>query len=376
MMHTLRDCSNASSVWKRLVPRVTWDDFNALDLEDWLVINLTNARNLDVMDWDVTFGLALWRIWNARNRRIFKGEASRVGGLLKEIETWKSNVSAITRGERRLGGFGVGREMLSSPCGSYSSGFSTPLYSDFESEDGDFIAELSRQMAERMLQDEDEEEEEKHGNKKSDPSSGGSAKKNGSIRLDTSVGAVDGGENGIDSGRAGLDYRFPPIHDFELKNQVPRKEDQFVGGRRVKRTETTQPKTQRHHHHRQTRYKGRNGSGMQAVFLGGSGSVNVQPGTGVFLPRLNTDPAEPRKKSGCSIVLMPTRVLQTLELHFKQRHQSITSLPLNDGGSLVHSWPKLGESTISKEQYSQSQLEKDPPNGDDMQLPQEWTYEQ
>ncbi|GER25684.1 AINTEGUMENTA-like 6 [Striga asiatica] len=172
---------------------------------------------------------------------------------------------------------------LSSPCGSYSSGFSTPLYSDFESEDGDFIAELSRQMAERMLQDEDEKEENE---KKSDPSSGGcSEKKNGSIRLDTSGGAIDGRKNGTDSGRAGLDERFPPIHVVELKNQVPRKEDQFVGGRRVKRTETTQPKTQRHHH-RQTRYKGRNGSGMQAVFLGRSGSVNVQPGTGVFLPRL------------------------------------------------------------------------------------------
>lgn len=43
---------------------------------------------------------------------------------------------------------------------SSSSGFSTPLHSDLESEDGDFIAELTRQMAECMLDEKDEEEEE------------------------------------------------------------------------------------------------------------------------------------------------------------------------------------------------------------------------
>lgn len=43
---------------------------------------------------------------------------------------------------------------------SSSSGFSTPLYSDL-SDQGDFVAELSRQMAECiMLQEEEEEEEE------------------------------------------------------------------------------------------------------------------------------------------------------------------------------------------------------------------------
>ena len=42
------------------------------------------------------------------------------------------------------------------------------------------------------------------------------------------------------------------------------------------------------------------GSGMRAVFLGGSGSVKREcAGTGVFLPRIyGNNPPEPRKKSG------------------------------------------------------------------------------
>lgn len=44
-----------------------------------------------------------------------------------------------------------------------------------------------------------------------------------------------------------------------------------------------------------------NGSGMRAVFLGGARSKNGSSGTGVFLPRVNNDPAELKKKSGTGI---------------------------------------------------------------------------
>ena len=46
--------------------------------------------------------------------------------------------------------------------------------------------------------------------------------------------------------------------------------------------------------------KHNSGSGMRAVFLGGSGSVKREcAGTGVFLPRrYGNNPHEPRKKSG------------------------------------------------------------------------------
>lgn len=51
-------------------------------------------------------------------------------------------------------------QFLSSWDSSSSSGFSTPLHSDLgssEGDDADFIAELTRQMAECMLEEEEEE---------------------------------------------------------------------------------------------------------------------------------------------------------------------------------------------------------------------------
>ncbi|XP_042042585.1 uncharacterized protein LOC121787794 isoform X3 [Salvia splendens] len=191
---------------------------------------------------------------------------------------------------------------------SSSSGFSTPLRSDFgssEGDDADFIADLTRQMAECMLDDEE------------------------TAAADT-VSEV-----------------------YELKNQPQR----ATRGRRVRRSESAQQKTEQQYRGREWGgpvINGYSGSGMQAVFLGGSGPRIGSSGTGVFLPR---DPTEPKTKSGCSMVLMPTRVLQVLEKHFsKMQQDSNAPPPPHSGGS-----PKEeGESRIS--------------NGLEMQLPQEWTY--
>ncbi|KAL7082091.1 hypothetical protein ACP275_14G078900 [Erythranthe tilingii] len=226
---------------------------------------------------------------------------------------------------------------------SSSSGFSTPLYSD-SSDDGDFVAELSRQMAECMLQEEEEEQ------------------------------VI---ENTI------ANYMSENSDVYELKNQAPiTKEGSVYRSSRVKGTESAQQKQQVQKTEQQQfmQYRGKGwgvghghgrngqfGSGMQAVFLGGSGSVIGSSGTGVFLPR---DSTELKKKSGCSMVLMPTRVLQAMELHYNRFKDSTTPPPLLTGRPFNYSGGGAvkGESTISN----------GPRNGhshnDDMQLPQEWTY--
>ncbi|KAL6841341.1 hypothetical protein ACP4OV_028859 [Aristida adscensionis] len=57
--------------------------------------------------------------------------------------------------------------------------------------------------------------------------------------------------------------------------------------------------------------------GMRAVFLSPHGAKSERTGTGVFLPRPAGAPAEPRKKSGCSTVLVPARVVQALNLNIE-----------------------------------------------------------
>ncbi|KAF0923973.1 hypothetical protein E2562_007792 [Oryza meyeriana var. granulata] len=55
--------------------------------------------------------------------------------------------------------------------------------------------------------------------------------------------------------------------------------------------------------------------GMRAVFLTPPGAKRERNGTGVFLPRPAGAPAEPKKKTGCSTVLVPARVVQALNLN-------------------------------------------------------------
>ncbi|VAH19792.1 unnamed protein product [Triticum turgidum subsp. durum] len=56
-------------------------------------------------------------------------------------------------------------------------------------------------------------------------------------------------------------------------------------------------------------------AGMRAVFLTPPGAKRERNGTGVFLPRPAGAPAEARKKSGCSTVLVPARVVHALNLN-------------------------------------------------------------
>ncbi|KAL6577227.1 hypothetical protein OROMI_011503 [Orobanche minor] len=174
-----------------------------------------------------------------------------------------------------------GSTQSSSTSGSSSSGFSTPLFSDLESDDADFMDELTRQMAECMFQEEEEEEEE------IDNTESGPAKNNRAIK------------NGFNSCPACVDDQIPPIQVYELKNQPPvSKQGNNICRGKVGKGQ--QPhKTQHNYMHCRGRKMGRNGhpvSGMQAVFLGGSGSTSGSPGTGVFFPRVTSDPTQLNKK--------------------------------------------------------------------------------
>ncbi|CAH8386490.1 unnamed protein product [Eruca vesicaria subsp. sativa] len=67
----------------------------------------------------------------------------------------------------------------------------------------------------------------------------------------------------------------------------------------------------RSYNHRQTPK-----SGVKAVFVDGSGSRTGSGGTGVFLPRGHGTVVESRKKSGCSTIIIPARVVEALKVHF------------------------------------------------------------
>lgn len=106
------------------------------------------------------------------------------------------------------------------------------------------------------------------------------------------------------------------------------------------------------------------GSGMRAIFLNGSGTRSVTSGTGVFLPRSPTDATDhSRKKLGCSTVLVPTRVLQALEQHFNNR-ESLS--PSNSLAQTHHNRQVKNDKSQTQESVSVDHQES--------KLPQEWIY--
>ncbi|KAI3678012.1 hypothetical protein L6452_37291 [Arctium lappa] len=106
------------------------------------------------------------------------------------------------------------------------------------------------------------------------------------------------------------------------------------------------------------------GSGMRAVFLGNPNTKRECSGTGVFLPRQIGAPTETRKKRGCSTVLLPDRVIQALNLNLETQTQTQTTGGRPRDYDAEMSYRK---SVLMAEQRRQ-QVEKD------LRLPQEWTY--
>ncbi|CAA7406390.1 unnamed protein product [Spirodela intermedia] len=119
-------------------------------------------------------------------------------------------------------------------------------------------------------------------------------------------------------------------------------------------------------------------SGMRAVFLSPR-SGRDSSGTGVFLPRMEGNAAELRKKPACSTVLLPARVVRALNLDLneiaaKSRLPSIYVIG-RDAATKV-----TGEKAAAGMKQKQAPLRRPralPANSDphgDVALPSEWTY--
>ncbi|KAL3697400.1 hypothetical protein R1sor_011476 [Riccia sorocarpa] len=70
------------------------------------------------------------------------------------------------------------------------------------------------------------------------------------------------------------------------------------------------------------------GSGMRAVFLGNPGSSRESAGTGVFLPRCVGGASDYRRKPACSTVLLPSRIVQVLNLNVEDMRSHPAPMPV------------------------------------------------
>ncbi|KAH6762036.1 hypothetical protein C2S52_019469 [Perilla frutescens var. hirtella] len=115
------------------------------------------------------------------------------------------------------------------------------------------------------------------------------------------------------------------------------------------------------------------GSGMRAVFLGETGAKKERTGTGVFLPRrFGANPAENRKKPGCSTVLLPDRVVHALNLNL----DSVDAQPhLRCNRNFTHEYDiSLNQRNNSMFPQQRSSHIPQAAMNQEVRLPQEWTY--
>lgn len=260
---------------------------------------------------------------------------------------------------------------------------------DGEDDGDDFIAQLTQQMANYMLEENDDS-----GSDESPPSMQSSFQKRNfqeptynQIQIheparrsyaDTVKKSITGykSEQSLTNDKP----IQPPIQMYQVEHQ-PQVGGQSGGwGRREKMSELTQHRHEQMHVNKGVRgskeyvsgrkgYHGVHGtspaagSGMRAIFLGGSGSQNAINGTGVFLPRSTADATvQGRKKPGCSTVLVPTRVLQALEQHFNNMESLSPSNKIQIHPNRQDKKDKLQAKELA---FLDQQKSK---------LPQEWTY--
>ncbi|CAN4100999.1 unnamed protein product [Withania somnifera] len=353
-------------------------------------------------------------------------------GLKKVKDNWGNDLIFGTNGgwsEQQSSSSG-----LSSPFGSELG--STETDETGSEEDEDFIAQLTRQMADYMLKDDDENEEEvvsvdeNDVDEKSVLSSASNTiqtlNSNGLAwnwshynsreicyynqeSLGTYVKpAGDSVNHQVKSSNAVFysnDDLKRPIQVYHLKDQptAPKQKSSNSRGKRVKGTTSGESSVQKlnteknnmpstfnkqqtlghghggdkiHHHHP---VQG-NGAGVRTIFLGGSGSINGSSGTGVFLPRTINNPnpttaTEPKKKSGRSRVLIPARVLQALQQYYN--HMDALSQSNMCAVTSTYLPQNDAENETVDLVHKEDRHSEDQTivvNDQEMQLPQEWTY--
>ncbi|CAL9040642.1 uncharacterized protein LOC135622429 isoform X2 [Musa acuminata AAA Group] len=121
------------------------------------------------------------------------------------------------------------------------------------------------------------------------------------------------------------------------------------------------------------------GSGMRAVFLHTTGSRKESAGTGVFLPRTAGNKLEPKKKTGCSTVLVPDRVVQALNLNLEE----LAAQPRFPGGFVLSHDALMGRSGAVLAHQKKNHQHISPSvsaaagaagAAHEVGLPQEWIY--
>lgn len=90
IIHTLRDCSRARQLWRKLLAPQHYNSFFSCSIQDWMTWNATHQPQrpkLKCWPWQMVFGLSCWLIWKARCNEVLNGIRITTNGLYHQLRT-------------------------------------------------------------------------------------------------------------------------------------------------------------------------------------------------------------------------------------------------------------------------------------------------
>ena len=92
-LHAIRDCVYSKGVWRKLVPVARQHGFFSHPLREWLMLNLRRRTcEMGSLYWQVTFGVAAWRIWYWRNQLMSKNKSWNGDLIVRDIKARAENI--------------------------------------------------------------------------------------------------------------------------------------------------------------------------------------------------------------------------------------------------------------------------------------------
>lgn len=300
--------------------------------------------------------------------------------------------------------------------------FSSKVESEIESDkddggdgggggDDDYTAELSRRMAQYMLQDDDNSSIESFQPEIQNKPWGLSSSPISTLwsPLGSSTGSSYGSPEGpskepsppstpVVVERGGLDISHNVFSKLEKMKKVSTNDKSIQTSPQHGGTRSSSSKNQKRRQNQQQQQlmKQKSSAATQAKQAQGSTSQansGAKPGggssgTGVFLPRhVNYNrsapcpqPPQPPKKKGCSTVLIPVRVLQALQLHYdrmdNETREKITGFTaLREAAASARTTKSHTDKTSHLEATAAVEAATTAASSQiDVGLPQEWTY--
>ncbi|CAN0905125.1 Putative ribonuclease H protein At1g65750, partial [Linum grandiflorum] len=103
-IHILRDCCFGRQVWRKILPQVITEEELSKDWNTWLDNHIRSREASQ----SITFGVGVWLLWRARNKRMFEQDTETYVEVAHRCDYWVALISSSWKTDQ------LGREVLSS----------------------------------------------------------------------------------------------------------------------------------------------------------------------------------------------------------------------------------------------------------------------